>query len=302
MIFTKSLKRGRTVEDHVEEFERLVNRFVGFAKGRNDVRAAMIVGSRARKDTPADEWSDLDIVFAADDPGIYIDSSEWLQTIGDFSITFIEETAVGGGRERRVLFEGEMDVDFAIFDTGHFKKLLSSPEARGVFERGVRVLFDKDGILKTADGSEEDVPEIRSGILSESEFMNLVNDFWYHAVWSSKKLLRGELWTAKSCVDGYMKRILLRFIEWHAKAKNGPDYDTWHGGRFFERWADGRFVEKMKGCFSHYDKDDVKRALANTMELFDLVASETAELYGYRYPRAISERTAGWVKRNIVAG
>ncbi len=43
----------------------------------------MVIGSRARKETPADEWSDLDIVFAADDPALYIDYSEWLGEIGD---------------------------------------------------------------------------------------------------------------------------------------------------------------------------------------------------------------------------
>lgn len=291
------------MEDRAEKFEWITERFVDFAKGRDDVKAAMVVGSRARKETPADEWSDLDIVFAADDPDLYTGSSEWLGEIGDCWITFVEETAVGGGKERRAIFGEDLDVDFAVFGTEHFKKLVFAPEARGVFERGFRVLLDKEGILETIGDLKESFSEnTRPGVPSESEFANLVNDFWYHAVWSAKKLLRGELWTAKSCVDGYMKRIVLKMAEWHARAGKGADYDTWHGGRFFERWADGRFVEKMKGCFSRYDGKEVGRALANTMELFDLAASETAEMFGYWYQNAAARRADDWVRKNLRIG
>jgi len=54
-----------------------------------------------------------------------------------------------------------------------------------------------------------------------AEFLNAVNDFWYHAVWTAKKLRRGELWIAMSCLDSYMKRRLLQMIEWHARATHG---------------------------------------------------------------------------------
>jgi hypothetical protein len=31
---------------------------------------------------------------------------------------------------------------------------------------------------------------------AQSEFLDLVNDLWYHAVWTAKELRRGEMWTA----------------------------------------------------------------------------------------------------------
>jgi hypothetical protein len=37
-----------------------------------------------------------------------------------------------------------------------------------------------------------------------------------------------------------MKELLLRMLEWHARATHGWDYETWYTGRFVDRWADRR--------------------------------------------------------------
>jgi aminoglycoside 6-adenylyltransferase len=101
-------------------------------------------------------------------------------------------------------------------------------------------------------------------------------------VWAAKKLRRGELFTAKGAVDGYMKRILLRALEWHARARN-PETDTWHGGRFLERWADAQTLAELAQTFAHYDEEDVRAALLATMRLFRRLATETAGLLELPY-------------------
>ena len=102
---------------------------------------------------------------------------------------------------------------------------------------------------------------------------------------------------AKSCGDGYLKRLLLQMLEWHARAAYGWDYDTWHGGRFLEQWADPRAVQGLRQAFAYYDEDDVGRALLATMDLFRWLATETAQRLGYPYPAAAEERVT-----ELVAG
>lgn len=41
-------------------YERLIEKLAAWVQTRLGVRAAMVLGSRARVDHPADEWSDLD--------------------------------------------------------------------------------------------------------------------------------------------------------------------------------------------------------------------------------------------------
>ena len=39
-----------------------------WAAAEPNVRAAVLIGSQARRDTPADEWSDVDVALVVDDP------------------------------------------------------------------------------------------------------------------------------------------------------------------------------------------------------------------------------------------
>src|SRR5207248_3057388 len=149
-----------------------------------------------RTDVPADEWSDLDIPLIAANPDHYLSTTGWLHEIGEPWLTFLEGMIVGG-QERRVLFAGGLDVDFALFSPERFRQVVG--EIPAVIARGVRVLVDKDDIAAVLAGFPEELPARRPQ--EPAEFLNVVLDFWYHAVWGAKKLLRGELYMAKGCTD-----------------------------------------------------------------------------------------------------
>src|SRR5262245_16210709 len=103
-----------------------------------------IVGSQARAAVPADEWSDVDVVIFARDPASLLERVDWAGRFGTVQLTFLEQTAVGGQRERRVLYEDGADVDFAIVPLG----VIDDPAVAQVAARGIRVLVDKDGDLE----------------------------------------------------------------------------------------------------------------------------------------------------------
>jgi aminoglycoside 6-adenylyltransferase len=268
-----------------QRYEQLIHNFVLWALRREDIRLAFVLGSRARTDHPADEWSDLDIAMVTQDIRPYIDQADWITSIGKPWLTFIEATGDGKSYERRVLFEGGLDVDFAMMPLAMLKTMLENgvdPGTADVFRRGVRVLLDKDNLLPYSGkyASTWKPPEPPS----EAEFLQVVNDFWYHAVWSAKHVRRGELWWGKSGCDDKLKYLLQQMLEWHARANHGPDYDTWLRGRFLEEWADPRVLQQLPNAFAHYDEADIWRALAVTMDLFRWMSIETANLLGYSYP------------------
>lgn len=282
-------------------YERLAERFVAWAQAEPDIRAAVVIGSRARAVRPADEWADLDIIVFATDVERYIASADWVENVGVHWLTFVEPT-LGGGWERRVLFDGGLDVDFA-FDPVHVLEQVvtgaASPDVADIIRRGVRVLVDKDGLAAQLSAVDLQVLPFRPP--PEPEFLNLVHDFWYHTVWTTKHLRRGEVWWAKSCCDMYMKELLRRMLEWHARAVHGPQHDTWMRGRFLEAWADPRAVAQLPEVFAHYDRRDIARALRATMELFRWLAVETAQQWEYGYPAA-GEQAATALVEALLAG
>ena len=254
-------------------------RLARWGEGEDDVRAMAIVGSQARVEVPADEWSDLDVVIFARDPAALLEREDWVGEFGTVRLTFLEDTAVGGERERRALYADGTDIDFAVVPF----QAIDHPAVAQVAGRGVRVLLDKDGELERRLA--EIPPPSRPPLPDEHELRELVSDFFYHAVWSARKLRRGEIFTAKRCVDSYLENLVIRILEWRTRAED-PDVDAWYAGRFIERWADPAAVEEFRLTFARYDEADVHRALFATMDFFRRQARETADLLGLRYPAA----------------
>ena len=247
-----------------------------WARERDDVRAAIVVGSHARTDVPADRWSDLDVGLFVDDPKLLADDETWVTNFGRPVLTFLEPTAVGDRVERRVLYETGEDVDFPLLEAAAWRALASAPAARAVLARGYRILYDELGIGDTLVG--EPLPS-EPWPPDSAAFRELASDFWYHALWVARKLRRGEVYTALGCLDGYLKARLVTLIGWHARAVD-PSVDTWHEGRFLERWADPGALAALERAYAHYDLRDVARALWETIDLFQSLAEETARRLG----------------------
>ena len=292
--------RGVIADQVAARYQVLEERLCRWAEGEDNLRAVLVFGSRARSDHAADEWSDLDVLLLARDPEAYRAASNWVPNIGTPWLSFYEPTPDGRGYELRVLFEGGLDVDFCLDSVDRFQQALQgglSPVDADLLSRGVRVLVDKEDSLSECLVTCSIAPASTS-LPSESEFLNAVSDFWFHAVWTTKRLRRGELWRAKYCCDVYLKRLLLRVLEWHTRASRGPDVDTWMSGRFLREWADGRAVDALPAAFAHYDREDVQRALLATMDLFRWLAVETATAAGYAYLYAGDERATEWVRQH----
>jgi aminoglycoside 6-adenylyltransferase len=241
-----------------------------WAASREDVRGALVVGSRARADAPADRWSDLDVVLFVDEPERLAQDASWVEEFGDPVLTFLEPTAVGARVERRVLYDGGEDVDLPLIEASAWRELAS--EARVVLARGYRVLHDELGIEAELAAVSPPPP---APLPDAATFDQLANDFWYHALWTARKLRRGEVFTAIECLDGYLKARLVTLLEWHARALD-PSVDTWHNGRFLERWADPGALAALESAYAHYDLRDVARALWATIDLWQGLEEEVA--------------------------
>jgi aminoglycoside 6-adenylyltransferase len=281
-------------------YDDIAQRFVRWAQAQPDLRAILVIGSRARTQTPADRWSDLDLILVTTAPHRYLNDTDWLAAVGPYWLTFTEPTATGGLIERRVLFEDALDVDFVPLPLERFKEMLYQgipAEVEGVFARGFRFVLDKDDLAKQVRLS--DAGPTTTPPPSEGEFLNLVNDFWYHAVWTAKKLLRGELWTSLGGHAYMRSRALLPMLAWHAKAQRGWDFDTWHGGRFLEKWADARAVEALPKVFAHHDQEDFTNSLFATMRLFGWLAQETAKSLEIAYPHEAERQVVRWVGQEL---
>lgn len=166
-----------------------------------------------------------------------------------------------------------------------------------VFERGVRVLFDKNNHQdKLTVTTNKRTPPPRP---TPDEFTATINRVLLSAVRTVKCLKRGELWRAKQLCDFDLKQYLLIMLEWHACASNGLHHDTWHEGKFLEEWADSRALEALPVTFAGYDSESLRQALFATLELFRWLAIETADQFGYQYPNLADRHITDWMELTL---
>lgn len=260
----------------MDRYADIIKRLPALAAEDSGIRFAGIIGSAARENTPADEYSDLDVLLATETPERWF-SGEYPAALGNLRISFIEPTFCGG-REYRCVYDADRDVDWIVLTPAQLQTALSEGVAAQVMNRGFRVLYDSGGFSEQLARCVE--TPVSAPEMTAEEFSNTVNDFFFHNLWAVKKLRRGELWKAELCVDGYLKNLLLRMLEQYC----ADSRDVWHDGRFLDRWAPPDVTEELKNCFSRYDPDGVLTALRHTCRLFARLARAVAEKKGFPYP------------------
>lgn len=147
--------------------------FVTWAEGHEDVQALLLLGSRARTEAPADEWSDVDLALVVTEPDWYLGDEQWVEAFGRPLLTFVEPTA-GGAFERRVLYEGGLDVDVAVFTPEWLLLAAADPQTASLIKRGYRVLVDRIGLAAIVARAASAEP--KRGLPTQRELADLASD------------------------------------------------------------------------------------------------------------------------------
>jgi aminoglycoside 6-adenylyltransferase len=227
-----------------------------WARERADVHALLLVGSRARADAPADEWSDHDFVVVADEPERLLRDDGWIAALGPWLLSFTQAAAAGGVHERRVLFADGAQADFTVLAPRELAGVLARPDVAEVLVRGVRVLVDDDVVGELPAGG---------GGAPAEDLAALAHEFWFRAILTARKLRRGELHVAVQSCNCALRTLLERALAAEARAAGR---DAWHRGRFFERWADPRRREAMAATVAPADPAGAAAAITAAADLF----------------------------------
>jgi aminoglycoside 6-adenylyltransferase len=91
------------------------------------------------------------------------------------------------------------------------------------------------------------------------------HEFWYRAIWTARKLRRGELHVATNGCNCALRGMLRRAVELDARASGR---DAWHEGRFLERRADPRWCARMRSTVALEGPTQAAQAITTACELF----------------------------------
>ena len=277
-------------------YDSLEKQICTWARKRDDVLALVVIGSRARQDHPADEWSDLDLMLFVTDPQVYAADGTWISQFGEIWLQTHKITGLGDP-EWLVLFAGGLKVDFLLVSgADNHNETLFGTKYLFVTRRGVRVLLDKQRGFEREDFQ---APSLEWQKPDEAAFTAVLNQFWLSSYRAANIIQRGELWRAKMIIDAELRRLLLCLLEWHAKAVNGGAYDTWHDGRFLVEWADPQTLAVLPEIFAPFNKARTSHALLRMMELMNKLGKEVADQWCYHYPATATKHVRDWIAAAI---
>jgi aminoglycoside 6-adenylyltransferase len=266
--------------------DTLEQRITIWADTRPEIRLTLAAGSHASTVPAAGEWADLALYLFCTGCDALVADPGWLESIGE--VWNWLPTRIDGDMPRlQVLFDRGRRIDFTFVPLS----LLAEPSDERVLDeihsRGYTILLDKDGWATGMPTPPARSPE--PSMPAGDTFRRVVDDFLHGAVHVAKQICRRNLWVVKLW-DWKTKELLLQMMEWHARAVNGREYETYRGGHLMASWTDAQTWEEVQTVFGGFGAAQAWHALFETMKSFRRLARRTALSLGYEYPAVLDRR------------
>jgi hypothetical protein len=310
------------IQLEVSKYGNIEARIADWAKGREDIEAVLIVGSRGMDHASTlQNGSDLDVIIFTSNPKWYQINVQWYHEVADVVIGQYEDSnhmIFAVSEDFYVIFKPDLDVDFSVVPIRFVRKeiqlarlflrfpnLVAGLEQRlraeaSAFRLGFRTLFDRDSLAQEIAESFGQLNWI-ANYPSIPEYISAIDKYLVGTFKAIKKAKSGKVFHAKWLCDTTLKLQLIQMVKWHTYAQE----QSTDPHRLLElsitQWADTRIKEELPHTFSEYRPDDIYRALYASLNLFYWVTAETSKRLGHEYQDAfllIVDRIE-WIREHL---
>ena len=257
---------------------------------REDERIRYVVmnGSRANPEAKADIFQDYDIVYGVARLADFIEDPNWIDRFGNILVMQKPDTTrIYPGEVRKGAFAYLMQFT----DGNRMDLTLVSPEKTDEYvgrDSQTIVLLDKDGILpKVGRPSDRDY-WIKPP--TEKEFSDSCNEFFWVSPYVAKGLWRGEMPYALEMLNVPVREMLVRMLEWHIGIQYDFKVSAGKAGKNFERYLEPELFAAYLATYPAAHRAAVWDSLMAMQRLFNRLAREIAQYFGYPYPEEDSRR------------
>lgn len=257
------------------------------------VRAVAMNGSRANSNVPKDTFRDYDIVYLVSDLQSFLINPDWVNVFGK---RIIMQTP-----EDMAMFPPELDGRFTylmLFEDGHRIDLMLIPnEEKDIYctEDGLTViLLDKDGDMpKLSEPTDKDYWVKKP---SAEFFADCCNEFWWVSTYVTKGLWRQEILYAFDHLNS-AREMLLTMLEWKVGIETNFSLSVGKNSKYLKSYLDNDIWERLMKTYPNGDYEQVWNSLFETINLFEQVAIEVANILEYQYPSKDSNKVKQYLTK-----
>jgi aminoglycoside 6-adenylyltransferase len=243
------------------------------AESDERVRAVLLNGSRVNSKIVKDKFQDFDIVFIIRNIDSFLKDPTWVDVFGERLIMQMPDNMNLGDNFQiqsisfayLMLFEDGNRIDLTLFSIEKFKTEFQ-------LDSLTKVLLDKDGLFNNlAVSSDKDYWIKRP---TEKEFLDRCNEFWWVSTYVAKGLVRKEITYAKAMMDGPVRNMFMKVLEWHIGIKTNFSVSFGKEGRFIQQNVTHEMYKKILATYPDFEIESIWDSLFIMTSLFVELSNE----------------------------
>lgn len=266
------------------------------AKDDDRIRAVYINGSRANPNAPKDIFRDYDVVYVVTETGSFLKDKGWIDVFGE-RIIMQEPDKLDKMQGRNVDLSKCYGYLMQFSDGNridlHIETLDHTLENFGADSLTV-TLLDKEGVLpKLAPASDKNYWVEKP---SFARYYSRCNNFWWVAPYCAKGLWRKEILYTIDSLNYYVRDDLLLMLSWYICIDKGFEFSLGKSRKYLKDYLNPDIWNRLMMTFNLSDYDCAWNALITTCELFDEIAPDVGEAFGFKYNKEEATRSFAYIK------
>jgi aminoglycoside 6-adenylyltransferase len=249
------------------------------AEANENTRAVLLTGSRANLNARKDKLQDFDIIYIVTQLETFIHDHSWIDVFGERIIMQLPDEMEIGGKDRYayhylMLFTDGNRIDLTLYPLNKLAYLHKE-------ESLVKVLMDKDNCFPIPFSASELSYFIKPP--KEKEFLDCCNEFWWVSTYVAKGLWRREIVYTKEMLEGPVRAMFLKIIEWYIGVLTYFTISFGKSGKNIEHFLSPQLYNQIVATYPDSSIENTWKALFLMTELFDQLANKVANAMHYRY-------------------
>lgn len=244
--------------------QEMMELILGTARGDERIRAAYMNGSRANPHAPRDIFQDYDICYVVGETASFRRDPAWIDRFGArLYMQFPEEGPYWSADVENcygwlIQFADGNRLDLHVVTPARMRRDLAE-------ERLCIKLLDKDGILPPLSAPTDADYWVKRP--TQEQFHCTCNEFWWCLNNVAKGLWRREIPYAMDVLNGTVRPMLVRMLEWKAGVATGFSVSCGKSGKYLHRFLP---PEDWAGLLDTYPAGEVERIWEATLAMCDL--------------------------------
>jgi len=273
--------------------QEMLDLILGVAVQDDRIRAVAMNGSRTNPNVPKDRFQDYDIVYLVTEVDSFLHDPNWIDVFGERIIMQTPENMSlspptrGGRFSYLMLFTDENRIDLTLVPLDEKDKYCNE-------DKLTIILMDKDRSLPALPPpSDEDYWAQRP---SAETFADCCNEFWWVSTYVAKGLWRNEFIYAQEHLNGYVRPMLLRMLEWQVGTQTEFSVSIGKSGKYLEKYLSPQSWQELLATYADGSYAGVWNSLFAMGNLFRHTAQYVAEHWNYEYNEEEDRRVTFYLK------